>query len=92
MQKVKAFRSAKYLKWVKSLPCCICGSPADDAHHLIGVGLGGMGMTAPDSMAIPVCRGHHREIHAEPELWGSQWQYVARTLARAFDEGILCIR
>jgi hypothetical protein len=90
--KPKAYRSAKYLRWVKTLPCVMCGAPADDAHHAIGLGLGGMGMTAPDGMAMPVCRGHHTEIHATPELWPSQWLWVAQTLQRALDEGILCTR
>jgi len=90
MQKVKAFRSAKYLAWVKTLPCCSCGAPADDAHHLIGVGnMGGMGMKAPDSMTMPVCRACHGDIHRLPILQSDQWEWIARTLAKAFDEGIL---
>ncbi|EFD7796149.1 DUF968 domain-containing protein, partial [Escherichia coli] len=33
----------KYTSWVKTQPCACCGQPADDPHHLIGHGQGGMG-------------------------------------------------
>ncbi|WP_218703885.1 DUF968 domain-containing protein, partial [Escherichia coli] len=33
----------KYTRWVKTQPCACCGKPADDPHHLIGYGQGGMG-------------------------------------------------
>ena len=88
--KQKAFRSAEYLKWVKSLPCCMCQCSTVDAHHIIGIGhLGGMGTTAPDSFTMPLCRYHHSRVHAEPELWPEQWEWVARTQARAQAEGVL---
>lgn len=90
MMKFKAFRSRQYLKWVKQQPCVMCGAPADDPHHLKGVGhMSGGGMTAPDSMVMPVCRRHHDEIHRTPELWDRQWEWVARTLDAALREGVL---
>lgn len=86
----KAWRSRKYLDWVKTLDCSICGAPADDAHHIIGRGhMGGMGTKAPDLMVIPVCRGCHGEIHRNPDLWDWQWEGIARTVLRAVDAGIL---
>lgn len=90
MLKQKAFRSKKYLKWVKEQDCCNCQAPADDAHHLIGVGnMGGMGTKAPDDTAVPLCRGCHTAVHNKPELWPYQWEWIARTLLRARDEGVL---
>lgn len=87
MIKQKSYRSKKYLKWVKTLPCANCQSPADDAHHLIGVGhMGGMGTKAPDNTAIPLCRGCHTMIHHTPTLWGMQWEWLARTLLEAVNE------
>ena len=87
--KQKAFRSKKYLKWVKSLPCCMCGGGSEDAHHIIGRGhLGGMGTKAPDNYTMPVCRQHHQEIHQRPELLDDQWEWVARTQAQAISEGV----
>lgn len=88
--KQKTFRSRKYLNWVKQQPCVMCGAPADDPHHITGVGgMSGMGMTAPDSMVMPVCRMHHDEIHRTPELWGRQWEWISRTLDSALREGVL---
>ncbi|WP_051222302.1 DUF968 domain-containing protein [Neptunomonas japonica] len=87
--KQKAFRSPKYLKWVKSLPCCMCFGNADDPHHIKGVGhLSGGSMTAPDNFVMPMCRNCHAEMHRNPELWPDQWEYVARTLAQAISEGV----
>lgn len=75
-----AWRSPKYLAWVRSLPCVMCGRPADDAHHLVGIGhFGGMGTKASDELTMPVCREHHDEIHRTSELWPEQEQWVART-------------
>jgi hypothetical protein len=83
-------KSRKYLNWVKSLDCCLCGAPADDPHHLIGVGnMGGMGMKAPDETAIGMCRGCHGMMHGTPELWPDQWEYIVRTIVKAFKEEII---
>ncbi|MDH8399342.1 DUF968 domain-containing protein, partial [Klebsiella pneumoniae] len=38
--------SADFISWVKKQPCMCCGQPADDAHHLIGWGQGGVGTKA----------------------------------------------
>lgn len=70
------FRSPAYLAFVRSLPCCVCGSPANAAHHLKGIWhASGAGLKAPDSLAMPVCDGPgdtcHRRIHNEPHL---RWQ------------------
>lgn len=88
--KQKATPLPKYLKWVKTLPCALCGGPGGDAHHLVGVGhMGGMGMKAPDLMTSPLCRECHGRVHREPELWTMQWEWIARTLLQAQQEGIL---
>lgn len=86
----KPYRNRKYLDWVKTQPCSVCGAPADDPHHIIGVGhMSGMGMTAPDSMVMPMCRPHHDWIHRTPEEWPNQWQWIARTLDKALQEGVI---
>jgi hypothetical protein len=80
--------SRKYLNWVKELDCCMCGAPADDPHHVKGIGnFSGMGMKAPDYLSMPLCRGCHNQIHNDPDLWANQWEWIVRTLHRAFKEG-----
>ncbi len=56
----------KYTRWVKTQPCACCGKPADDPHHLIGHGQGGIGTKAHDIFTLPLCREHHNELHVLP--------------------------
>lgn len=89
----KPERDETYTKWVKSLPSCISGQPADDPHHLIGHGYGGMGTKVTDYWTIPLTRAEHDELHRDWKAWedkhGSQWQHVAETLIRAMRDGVL---
>jgi hypothetical protein len=48
-------RDGRYLDWIRSLPCLVCGRPAE-AHH---TGPHGLGKKADDSTAIPLCTEHH---------------------------------
>lgn len=85
------WRSEKYLKWVRKQKCCACGGAGGEAHHIIGVGadLSGMGMTAPDQFAMSLCPQHHRQIHQDPAMQQRQWEWIARCLARAVEEGVI---
>ncbi|UXD26195.1 hypothetical protein FORC065_3431 [Yersinia enterocolitica] len=64
--------SAKWLKWVKSQQCCGCGSSADDPHHIIGHGQGGMATKAHDLFTIPLCRLCHDALHADMHTWEAE--------------------
>jgi len=66
MQKIKPYRSKKHLAWIRTKPCCHCGTNLDVvAHHLISCGLGGsMGGKNPDSLTIPLCVKCHAIVHA----------------------------
>ncbi|MEM8385027.1 DUF968 domain-containing protein [Morganella morganii] len=81
-----------YLQWVKKQPCCVCGQQADDPHHIIGHGAGGMGTKAHDYEVIPLCRIHHDELHRDPTAWeakyDSQNEFMAKCLRRAFGLGV----
>ena len=88
--KNKAWRSPKYLAWVRTLPCCICGRPAGEAHHIKGIGhMSGIGIKASDAMTMPLCREHHSEMHQDMNMQPDQFEYICRTLGRAIDEGVL---
>ena len=83
------WRSERYLAFVRSLPCCLCGGPANSAHHVIGIWqLSGMGLKAPDSFTMPVCDGPgscHEAIHARPEALAYQAGWVVDTINRGLD-------
>ncbi|EJZ1394937.1 DUF968 domain-containing protein, partial [Escherichia coli] len=83
----------KYTRWVKTQPCACCGMPADDPHHLIGHGQGGMGTKAHDLFVLPLCRKHHDELHTDTvafeEKYGSQLELIFRFIDRALAIGVL---
>lgn len=87
------WENEKYTRWVKSQHCMCCNKPADDPHHLIGHGQGGMGTKAHDLFVIPLCREHHDELHASPVAfeakYGDQLALLFRFLDRALAISVL---
>jgi hypothetical protein len=54
----KLGRNPKYLAWIRTHPCVVCGaSRGIEASH---TGPHGLGQKSPDSSAIPLCARHHR--------------------------------
>ncbi|MTC22041.1 MULTISPECIES: DUF968 domain-containing protein [unclassified Providencia] len=90
--KLQRWTNDDYLKWVKSQPCCVCGATADDPHHIIGYGQGGIGTKAHDLFTIPLCRVHHSELHKDPKGWeqenGSQLVLLFKFLDRSIGLGV----
>lgn len=82
-----------YTRWVKTQKCMTCGNQADDPHHIIDHGLGGMGTKADDLFVIPLCRKCHNELHARvkdfEEKHGSQLLLLIRFLMHARNSGVL---
>lgn len=63
-QKQKPFRSQRYMRWVRTLPCSTCGTDQGvQAHHIIGHGHGGKAIKAPDHLTMPLCAVCHTELH-----------------------------
>jgi hypothetical protein len=55
---MKPWRDSKYLRWIRTLPCVVCGSTRYiEAAH---TGPHGISQKSPDSSAIPLCIIHHR--------------------------------
>ena len=82
----------KYIKWIYTLPCCLCGAEAEP-HHIKGIGhFSGGGLKAPDWLAMPLCREHHAIMHADPHQWADQPLMVLRTLFAAVEAGEVEIR
>ncbi len=83
----------KYTRWVKAQRCECCGQQADDPHHVIGYGLGGMGTKVHDLFVFPLCRQHHNEIHADlakfERKYGHQLVLLFRFLDHAIAVGVI---
>ena len=55
---MKPARNVRYLAFIRTLPCAVCGTRRNiEAAHS---GPHGLGQKAPDSSAIPLCVKHHR--------------------------------
>ncbi|HEL8025041.1 TPA: DUF968 domain-containing protein [Escherichia coli] len=92
-QKPQREEMPRYTRWVKTQKCMTCGNQADDPHHIIGHGLGGMGTKADDLFVIPLCRKCHNGLHAGvkefEEKHGSQLLLLIRFLIHARNSGVL---
>ena len=62
-------KNNKYLQFVRSLPCAYCKAPEADPHHIIGIGMGGMGTRADDLATMPLCMKCHAKVHENPKEW-----------------------
>jgi len=56
-------RDKVHVKFVAKQPCLICGRTPSDAHHLRFAQNRVLGRTPSDEFTVPLCRGHHRELH-----------------------------
>jgi hypothetical protein len=59
----RRFRDKGHLKFVAKQPCLICGRQPADAHHLRFAQHRALGRKVSDEFTVPLCRGHHREVH-----------------------------
>jgi len=56
-------RDRDHVKSVAKHPCLICGRLPADAHHLRFAQSRALGRKVSDEFTVPLCRGHHREVH-----------------------------
>jgi hypothetical protein len=59
----KRLRDKAHLKFVASQSCLVCGRQPSDPHHLRFAQARAIGLKVSDEYAVPLCRGHHRELH-----------------------------
>jgi ERF superfamily len=59
----RRFRDRNHVKFVANQPCLICGRRPSDAHHLRFAQRPALGRKVSDEFTVPLCRGHHREVH-----------------------------
>jgi hypothetical protein len=56
-------RDKEHCKFVAAEPCIVCGRTPADAHHLRFAQPRALGRKVSDGYTVPLCRGHHRELH-----------------------------
>jgi len=56
-------RDREHVKSVARHACLICGRRPVDAHHLRFAQTSALGRKVSDEFTVPLCRGHHREVH-----------------------------
>jgi hypothetical protein len=59
----RRLRNKIHLRFVAKQPCLICAREPCDAHHLRFAQPRGLGRKVSDEFTVPLCRGHHRELH-----------------------------
>lgn len=67
----KRLRDKAHLKFVASQPCLVCGRQPCDPHHVRFAQPRALGMKVSDEFTVPLCRGHHRQLHqaGNEETW-----------------------
>jgi hypothetical protein len=69
----RRIRDREHVQSVAKQPCLVCGRHPADAHHLRFAQSPALGRKVSDEFTVPLCRGHHREVHRcgdETAWWG----------------------
>ena len=59
----RRLRDREHVRFVIKQPCLICGRTPSDPHHLRFTQPRALGRKVSDEFIVPLCRGHHREVH-----------------------------
>jgi ERF superfamily len=63
----RRIRDRDHVRFVAQQPCLICGRKPVDPHHLRFAQSRALGRKVSDEFTVPLCRGHHRELHRHGE-------------------------
>jgi hypothetical protein len=71
----RRLRDRDHVRFVAQQTCLVCGRQPCDAHHLRFAQNRAFGRKVSDEFTVPLCRGHHRELHrrGDEAAW---WQNV----------------
>jgi hypothetical protein len=81
---LRRMRDREHVKSVAKQPCLVCGRRPADAHHLRFAQSATMGRKVSDEFTVPLCRGHHRELHrcGDEAAWWNKTGIDPTTAAR----------
>jgi hypothetical protein len=67
-------RDKGHRRFVAQQACLVCGRKPSDPHHLRFAQHPALGRKVSDEFTVPLCRGHHREVHRcgdEAKWWNA---------------------
>jgi hypothetical protein len=78
-------RDRKHVRVVAQQPCLLCGRQPSDPHHLRFAQSRALSCRTSDEFTVPLCRGHHREVHrcGDEAAWWRRQGIDALGAARA---------
>jgi hypothetical protein len=78
-------RDREHVRFVVKQPCLICGRTPSDPHHLRFAQFRALGRKVSDEFTVPLCRGHHREVHrcGDEAVWWKKAGMDPAAAARA---------
>ena len=81
----RRIRDRDHVKSVAKQPCLVCGRRPADAHHLRFAQSRALGRKVSDEFTVPLCRGHHREVHhcGDETVWWNKIGIDPTASARA---------
>jgi hypothetical protein len=82
---LRRIRDRQHVKYVTKQSCLICGRRPSDAHHLRFAQSRALSRKVSDEFTVPLCRGHHREVHhsGDEAAWWEKSGIDPTTKARA---------
>ena len=80
----RRIRDRDHVRYVAQQPCLVCGRSPSDAHHLRFAQPPALGRKVSDEFTVPLCRGHHREVHrcGDEAAWWAKTKINPRVIAR----------
>jgi hypothetical protein len=81
----RRIRDRDHVRYVAKQPCLICGRRPSDPHHLRFAQNRALGRKVSDEFVVPLCRGHHREVHrcGDETVWWNKCGVNPTVAARA---------
>jgi hypothetical protein len=81
----RRIRDRDHVRYVAKQPCLVCGRCPSDAHHLRFTQSRALGRKVSDEFTVPLCRGHHRELHhcGDEAAWWARIRIDPSVPARA---------
>ena len=85
----RRIRDRDHVRYVAQQPCLVCGRSPSDAHHLRFAQPPALGRKVSDEFTVPLCRGHHREVHrcGDEAAWWAKTKINPRVIARVLWRG-----